>query len=248
MTVKSNISLKDADLGYNGLSGEIKVLQKLNLAFFPGEFIAVVGVNGTGKSTLLRSMCGLLPLLNGKVLLNETEINELSFTEIAKAVSIVLTEKIGGFNLNVFDAVAAGQIPYTDSFHRLRDDNKIIINDAINTVGLNNHAHKLLHELSDGLFQKTMIAKALAQQTPSILLDEPSAYLDYSSKHELFLLLKKLSEKEKKCILVSTHDLDLALKYCMRLLVVVSNGTAELIDVTEARMNAAFNTIAGGFI
>jgi len=174
-------------------------------------------------------------------------LRDISLTELAKRISIVLTEKISGFNLTAYDAVTAGQMPYTNAFHQLTEENRRIVDAAIDTCGIKQHAHKLLNELSDGLFQKTMIAKALAQQTPVMMLDEPSAFLDYASKHDLFLLLKRLAGQDNKCILVSSHDLDLLLKYCNRLLV-VSGGKAEMIAVSEARQHAAFKEIGGGFI
>ena len=112
------------------------------------------------------------------------------------------------------------------------------------TAFVETHRHKALHELSDGLFQKTMIARALAQQTPLMLLDEPTAFLDYASRHELFILLKNLAEQQNKCILVSTHDLDLVFKYC-ETIVVVHNGQAEFLQTDEALKNDAFRAIGG---
>lgn len=247
MNRQTRIKLVDASLGYTTQSGDTQVLEKLNLEFFSGDLVAIVGINGSGKSTLLKSMCGLLPFLEGQIELDHEHIETIALQDIAKKIAIVLTERLGGFNLTVFDAVAAGQIPYTDAFHRLREENLITIEAAIQKLGLMDYRNKALNELSDGLFQKTMIAKALAQQTPSILLDEPGAFLDYASKHELFLLLKKLTETENKCVLVSSHDLDLVLKYCPKLLV-VANQSATLINTIEAKNNSEFLRIGGGFI
>jgi iron complex transport system ATP-binding protein len=247
MDKKDCIVLKDAALGYKKTNNTISVLKNINLTFYPGDFVGIVGVNGVGKSTLLKSLCGLLPVLEGKILVDQQPITELLLNELAKKIAIVLTEKIGGFNLTAYDAVAAGQIPYTNSFNRLEKENLAIIDLAIKICGLTIHQHKLLNELSDGLFQKTIIAKALAQQTPIMLLDEPSAFLDYASKHDLFILLKKLAEEENKCILVSSHDLDLLLKYCSKLLL-ISQNSVELISTSEAKNNKAFVEIGGGFI
>lgn len=247
MDKKECIVLKDAALGYKKTNANIPVLKNIDLSFYPGDFVGVVGVNGVGKSTLLKSLCGLLPVLEGEIFIDQQPITELLLNELAKKIAIVLTEKIGGFNLTAYDAVAAGQMPYTNSFNRLEKENLLVINEAIKTCGLTTHQHKLLNELSDGLFQKTIIAKALAQQTPIMLLDEPSAFLDYASKHDLFILLKKLAKEENKCILVSSHDLDLLLKYCTKLLV-ISNTSIELISVLEAKTNTAFLEIGGGFI
>jgi iron complex transport system ATP-binding protein len=240
------ISLVNAALGYKKAKANIKILQELNLNFFASDFMGVTGLNGTGKSTLLKSICGLLPLLDGDIALDGSSITELPMTEIAKKVAIVLTERIGGFNMTVYDAVATGQIPYTNAFHTITEEHQLIIESAMQTCGIKEYALKALTELSDGLFQKTMIARALAQQTPVILLDEPTAFLDYASKHELFILLRKLSQ-EGRCILVSSHDLDLVLKYCTTILV-VSNTSAEQVSVSSALQNESFLKIAGGYI
>jgi len=247
MEVIQNISLKNVDLGYSKAGKDLTILKNLDLDFHQGDFIGIVGLNGIGKSTLLKSLCGLLPILSGQIFLNAKNINEISLTELARKISIVLTEKVGGFNLTAYDVVAAGQIPYTNSFHELKQENLAIIDAAIHACGIKDHLQKHVNELSDGLFQKTIIAKSLAQQTPFMLLDEPSAFLDYASKHDLFLLLKKLVEEQRKCILVSSHDLDLLLKYCTKLLVISKNST-ELISTSNARQNKAFMEIGGGFL
>ena len=234
-------------MGYRKKGRSVPVLQALNLDFFAGNLVGIAGLNGIGKSTFLKSLSGLLPLLEGHIYIDGEDITGLSLEALSKKTAVVLTEKITGFNLSAYDVVAAGQIPYTNAFHQLKEQHRAVIESAIAACGIAAHQHKLLGELSDGLFQKTIIAKALAQQTPVMLLDEPSAFLDYASKHELFLLLKKLAGQEQKCILVSTHDLDLSLKYCQRLLVVAS-GKAELVDAADARQHPAFMAIGGGFI
>ncbi len=247
MSKRECIVLKDTWLGYKKNNEKIAILKAVNLSFCAGEFIGVVGLNGIGKSTLLKSLCGLLPVLSGEIFIDQRPVTNYLLNDLAKKIAVVLTEKIGGFNLTAYDVVAAGQMPYTNSFNRLEKENLDIIAEAIKTCGITAHQHKLLNELSDGLFQKTIIAKALAQQTPIMLLDEPSAFLDYASKHDLFLLLKKLTVESNKCILVSSHDLDLLLKYCDKLLVVSPAGI-ELIKVSEAKTNKPFLEIGGGFI
>jgi iron complex transport system ATP-binding protein len=241
------ISLRNASLGYSKGGHSTQILKVDALELYPGDFIGIVGLNGIGKSTLLKTICGLLSPLKGDIAIDGKSLSDIPLAELAKKVSIVLTEKIGGFNLKAFDAVAAGQIPYTNSFHQLKAENLQVIEQAMAATGITGHAHKLLSELSDGLFQKTVIAKALAQQTPIMLLDEPSAFLDYASKHDLFILLKKLAEEQQKCILLSSHDLDLILKYCHKLLV-VSEAGQQLIPASEAKSNSEFLKIAGGFI
>lgn len=242
-----NISIKNATMGYKKSVRDITVLQNVNLEFFPADLVGIVGLNGIGKSTLLKSLSGLLPLISGSILINGVLIKDLSIQDLAKKIGIVLTEKVGGFNLTTFDVVASGQMPYTNAFNRLNAGHLSIIDAAIQRCGISNYASRLVNELSDGLFQKAMIAKALAQQTPVMLLDEPSAFLDYASKHDLFLLLRELCDEHKKCILVSTHDLDLLLKYSTKLLV-ISEEKIELVLTDEAHQNASFKRIGGGFI
>ncbi|MCE3229957.1 MAG: putative iron(III) transporter, ATP-binding protein [Bacteroidetes bacterium] len=247
MDNKSCIKITGGVFGYRKNNKSIEILKNVETEFFEGDFIGLVGLNGSGKSTLMRSVCGLLTILNGEVFINGQTISSIPKTELAKKIAIVLTEKISGFNLTSFDAVAAGQIPYTNLFNKLEEQHLKIINEAIDICGLKDHHHKLLTELSDGLFQKTMIAKSIAQQTPIMLLDEPSAFLDYASKHELFILLRDLSTKQNKCVIVSSHDLDLLLKYCNKLLIVENSGV-QLINVSEAKTNVAFNRLSAGYL
>jgi iron complex transport system ATP-binding protein len=241
-----NIRVKGASFGY-AKKNPVEVLSGVNLTFNGGDFVGIVGLNGTGKSTFIKSLCGLLPLLDGDILFNGKSIRQLSLNEISRQAAIVLTEKIGGFNLTVFDAVAAGQMPYTNSFNRLEQPHIAAISEAIGSCGISSFVNKPLTELSDGMFQKTMIARAIAQQTPLMLLDEPTAFLDYASKHNLFSQLRALSDNENKCILLSSHDLDLVTKYC-KAVAVVSGAGIKLMTVENARKDQGFLNIGGGFI
>ena len=241
------ISIKNADLGYIKNNSHLTVLKNINESFFMGEMVGIVGINGIGKSTLLKSISGLILPLTGEIFINQRPRKQMSLMELSQQISVVLTEKIEGFNLTAYDIVASGQMPYSNSFHQLFNNHKAYINEAIKACNLSDHINKLSSELSDGLFQKTIIAKALAQQTPIMLLDEPSAFLDYASKHDIFILLKKLSEEKNKCILISSHDLDLLLKYCNRLLIISENG-CELISTKIAKENKSFQIISGGYI
>lgn len=241
------IKLINADLGYQKSGKSVTILKKVNLNFYAGEFVGVVGLNGVGKSTLLKSLSGILPIIEGQIEIGGLDISKSSLDEVVKKVAIVLTEKFGGFNLTAYDVVCAGMMPYTNAFNQLSNEQKNIVESCIQACGLQTHQYKLMDELSDGFFQRTVIAKALAQQTPIMLLDEPSAFLDYASKHELFLLLKNLVEEQNKCILLSSHDLDLLLKYCHKLLL-ISDNSIELIDASEALNNTVFKHITKGFL
>jgi iron complex transport system ATP-binding protein len=247
MVKKALITIRGADLGYRSAKKEVPVLQDVNLEFSEGDCIGLVGLNGVGKSTLIKSICGELPVLKGEVLLENKSILNCSLEELSKKIALVLTEKIRGFNLNVFDLVASGQMPYTNLFHQLNETHLKVVREAMEMTGVSALSQKPLHELSDGNFQKALIAKALAQQTQTVLLDEPGAYLDYGSKHRLFEWLQKLANEQNKCILVSSHDLHLVSKYCNKLLL-LSDGSAELVDTDVAITRPAFLALGGSYL
>ncbi len=245
--VNNCIKVINGEFGYKKNNRDLQILHTINFEIDNGDFVGVVGLNGNGKSTLLKSLCGLLPVLKGEIFIEGSLISSISNNELAKKIAVVLTEKISGFNLTSFDAVASGQLPYTNIFNKLESHHLKIIEEAIEICGLKSHQHKLLSELSDGLFQKTMVAKSIAQQTRIMLLDEPSAFLDYASKHQLFILLKTLTQQKQKCIMVSSHDLDLILKYCNKILL-VKNYSAQMFSVDEAKLQPAFQELTGGYL
>jgi iron complex transport system ATP-binding protein len=194
------ISAQQLSVGFRTRRKEQVLFENLDLHLTPGELICFMGSNGVGKSTLLKTLAGLLPPLTGKV-------NALN-----KNVALVLTDKITVTNMTVYDLVSFGQYPYLDWRISLSPSNIEIIEDAIRQVHLESLRNRKLSELSDGQLQLVMIAKALAQQTPVILLDEPTAHLDLNNRVEVMNLLRSLSRKMDKSILVATHELDLALQ------------------------------------
>jgi iron complex transport system ATP-binding protein len=206
------IELKNLHIGYRTKRHVNEVFADLTAQFGKGELVGLVGNNGVGKSTLVKTMFGSLPPLKGDILLNGRSVRDFDLRELARQVSIVLTEKISGFNLNVFDAVAAGRIPYINAFGQLKEEDIGIIKESLTQMGISTIEGRLIDELSDGQRQKVMIAKSLAQQTPVILLDEPTAFLDYTSKQQLFTVLKQLCREQGKCIIVSSHDLEILFK------------------------------------
>lgn len=241
------IRIHSAVTGYPSHNGPAVVTRLNGIAFRRGEFVAVVGKNGTGKSTLLRSICGFQPLLAGSVLVEGGSVADYREYELARKLAVVLTERVGGFNLTVRDVVANGQMPYTDAFHRLRSEHLAKIDDAMKRCGVYEYSHKPVSELSDGMFQKTMIARAVAQETAILLLDEPTAFLDYASRYELFAFLRSEAVQNGKCVLISTHELDLALKYCTGLLA-LHGSEASLVSIADAGSDKYFREIAGGYL
>lgn len=203
------ITLEQLSVGYKGFA---PVVTDINVEIKSGELTCLIGSNGIGKSTLLKTLTGFLPKLGGRLLLDGRDIDLLSQGERAKYISIVLTYKTDVQNLSVAEMVGMGRMPYTGFWGKLNADDREIVAEAINMVGINHLKDRMVQTLSDGERQKVMIAKALAQQTPIILLDEPTSFLDFPSKVEMLQLLHRLAKETDKVVFLSTHDLELALR------------------------------------
>lgn len=210
------IELKNITIGYKTKRIKTVVYSNITELLNLGELVGLIGDNGVGKSTLIKTITGNLEVLSGDIFIQSKHIKTFSATQLAKLISIVTTEKIGGFNLTAWDVVATGRTPYLNTFGTLTALDDEIVTKSLDKLSVLHLKTKLIDELSDGQRQKIMIAKSLAQQTPVIILDEPTAFLDYTSKYQLFETLKNLCETEKKLILVSSHDLDLMNKYIAR--------------------------------
>jgi len=206
------LEIKELSIGYNQTRNRKLVAESLNGILKKGEMVCLLGANGRGKSTLMKTICGFLKPLSGCLFLNGIEISRLSEKEMAKQIAVVLTEKISAPNATVWELVAYGRSPFTGFLGRLTFLDNIKIQKAIEQCGISHKLHAQLSTLSDGERQKATIAKALAQDTPFIILDEPTAFLDLPARVEIMQLLRQLSSKTGKAILMSTHDLDLALQ------------------------------------
>lgn len=241
------LDIKNLNIGYVSKKKTTLVYKDITANFTSGMLVGIIGKNGLGKSTLLRTIAGLQEKLSGEILFDGKTSDKLSMQELSKLIAVVLTEKVGGFNLMVTDLVSLGRVPYTNAFNHLSDEDTWIIDECISICGLTDHKFKPISELSDGLFQKAMIAKGLAQQTSILLLDEPTAYLDFPSKHQLFELLKKVTIEDKKCIITSSHDIELVLKYASHLLIMSDDNEFEFIEVTKYRVSELFEKVTNGY-
>lgn len=200
------------------------VVSDINLTLQSGKLASLIGANGVGKSTLLKTLTGFLPKLEGSLLLDGKDICEFSQRALARQISIVLTQKPEVQNLTVEEIVGLGRSPYTGFFGKLHANDQQIVDESITAVGIEKLKNRMIQTLSDGERQKVMIAKALAQQTPVIFLDEPTAFLDFSSKVETFQLLQRMAHEMGKLVLLSTHDLELAVRFSDTLLQVNGDG------------------------
>lgn len=203
-TPKTQLQAEHLTIGY----GDKIVQQDLSFSLMAGEMVCMLGPNGCGKSTLLRTLADLQPVLSGSY--------RLSVQQSAKAIALVLTERVSIDNTTIHDVVAMGRHPYTSFLGTLTDEDERIIAASLEAVGVGEDNY--FNDLSDGEKQRVLIAKALAQQTPLILLDEPTAHLDLPNRILVLRLLRRLAHEEGKTVLISTHELDLALQLSDRIM------------------------------
>jgi iron complex transport system ATP-binding protein len=206
------IQLKDLSIGYQTKHNVKTVAAGINGAIRSGELTCLLGANGVGKSTLLRTLSAFQPQISGEIFISGKEIISFTDKELSKLIGVVLTEKPDVRNMSVRELVSLGRSPYTGFWGTYTDEDLRIVDEAIEMVGITDLTRRPVHTLSDGERQKVMIAKALAQQTPVIFLDEPTAFLDYPSKVEVLQLLRRISREAEKTIFLSTHDVELALQ------------------------------------
>jgi len=239
----SNSILKTHNLtiGYKTSQKTIRnVASNISTSLQTGELVCLLGPNGAGKSTLLRTLAGMQPPIAGEVKLLENDIYKLPPQELAKLLSLVLTEKIDVGMLSAYALVSMGRYPYTDWWGKLTPEDEDIINWAIKSVGAVNLAPRNVSELSDGERQKIMIARALAQSPMVMLLDEPTAFLDLPRRVEIMQLLRQLARDTNQAILLSTHDLDLALRLADKIWLLGTNGILHVGAPEDLILSGAF--------
>lgn len=206
------IRIDSLSIGYRGKSSVKVVAANYNAAINSGELTCLLGANGVGKSTLLRTLSAFQPKISGHIFIQGKDISDYTDSDLSTVISVVLTEKCDVRNMTVTELVGLGRSPYTNFWGTLTKDDRRIVEHSIELVRAGELKDRMVHTLSDGERQKVMIAKALAQETPVIFLDEPTAFLDFPSKVEIMQLLHRLSRETGKTIFLSTHDLELALQ------------------------------------
>ncbi len=239
---QSTIELCDLSVGYKNRKKTHIVASHLNANIKKGELTCLLGANGIGKSTLLRTISAFQPILDGDITIGGSSITSYSEKELSMLVSVVLTDRIELRNMSVRELISIGRSPYTGFWGKLTSEDVIKIDKAISLVNVENLADRLINNLSDGERQKVMIAKALSQDTPIILLDEPTAFLDFPSKVEMMQLLHRLSRETQKTIFLSTHDLELALQIADKIWLMDDNtqlhvGTPEDLSLNGSLSN-----------
>ena len=205
------IQLQNISLGYDT---KHLLLDNVSTTFTCGTTSALIGRNGTGKSTLLRAIIGFEPLKHGSILINNADIQQINPQQLSQLVAFVTTERIRIANLSCRDVVALGRAPYTNWIGSMQPEDEAIVMQSLEKVGMASYALRTMDKMSDGECQRVMIARALAQQTPVILLDEPTSFLDMPNRYALCRLLADLAHEENKCIIFSTHELDIAQSLC----------------------------------
>jgi len=232
------INISSLSIGYSNKA----ILSNLKIVSAQNKMICLIGKNGQGKSTLLKTIAGLLPEINGSISFNNQSVLQLTDIERAKLLSIVLTEKIEIGNISVKDFIAFGRYPYTNWLGINNNDDHLEIDKAIELCEISELKNRNYTELSDGERQKVSIARAIAQNTPLIILDEPTAHLDLVNKVEILKLLKSLTENHGKTILISTHQIELAIQLCDEVWL-LNNGIIEVNSPKTIINNGTLNKL-----
>lgn len=209
---EGTIHIKDLSIGYQTKENTKLIANSICATIYSGELTCLLGANGVGKSTLLRTLSAFQPKLGGEIAVLGRDVDSYSDKELSRVIGVVLTEKCDIRNMLVCELVGMGRSPYTGFWGKLSAEDKRVVAESISLVRIDELASRMVHTLSDGERQKVMIAKALAQETPVIYLDEPTAFLDFPSKVEIMQLLHQLTRQTNKTIFMSTHDLELALQ------------------------------------
>jgi len=228
-------------IGYQAGKSKPKVIAgPLDLELYAGQLICLLGPNGCGKSTLLRTISGLQHPLKGEIILDGKELKKMKPAQVAKKISLVLTDNIRSGNLDVYSLISLGRYPHSGWLGILTAHDKQVIDNAIKATHTEAFLDRKMDSLSDGECQKVMLARAMAQDTPLIILDEPTAHLDLPSRIQLMRLLHQLAKETNKAILLSTHELDLALQVADQIWLMSNGGHLDAGLPEELVLNGSF--------
>ncbi|WP_019038418.1 ABC transporter ATP-binding protein [Psychroflexus tropicus] len=236
------VSANSLEIGYKDRHKVHSIAKNINFEVQTGELVAIIGVNGSGKSTLLKSLSGQLNTLKGKININQTSLSQIDHKELGTLLSLVLTNEPVSKQLSVLEMVALGRHPYTNWLGHLTTQDHKIIENALVQVDLFQKKDKICDALSDGQFQKVLIARALAQDTPLILMDEPTTHLDMFHKVYVLKLLKSIIKNSSKSILFASHEINLALQLCDKI-ILINHEKVECGTPSELVSKGAFNTL-----
>ncbi|NEQ54271.1 MAG: ABC transporter ATP-binding protein [Leptolyngbya sp. SIO3F4] len=234
------IELKDLTTGYRSGINKKAITSNINTSLLKGELVCLIGPNGAGKSTLMRTLSGSQKPIKGMVFLEGKNIHDLSPRILAKKLSLVLTERVSAGMLTAYEIVALGRFPYTNWSGKLKETDHRIIHEAIEMVGAQELAKRPLSELSDGERQKIMVARAFAQEPEVMILDEVTAFLDLPRRVEIMRLLRKMARESSKSILLSTHDMDLALRGADKIWLLPKGGDLQVGAPEDLVLDGSF--------
>ena len=233
------VEIQNLSIGYKTKNDFKPLIENLSATLFGSQLTCLLGANGVGKSTLLRTLSGFLPKLAGEICIFGKAIDTYSDNELARTIGVVLTERPNVGDLSVTELIGLGRSPYTDFWGRLNSIDETVVKNVISWIKIEELADRRVLTLSDGEWQKVMIAKALAQETPIIYLDEPTAFLDFPSKVEIMRLLLDLARRAGKTIFFSTHDLELALQIADTLWLMDRKNGVTVGTSDELRLNGS---------
>jgi iron complex transport system ATP-binding protein len=235
------LKLQNLSIGYfQGRRSRTVIAESLSVSLHAAELVCLLGPNGAGKSTLMRTIAGMQAPLAGHALLLGTDIHRLRARELARRLSVVLTERVSVGILSAYALVALGRHPHTNWAGTLTEQDHDVVRWAMQTVGAQDLAHRPVGELSDGERQKVMVARALAQEPEIMILDEVTAFLDLPRRVEILRLLREIAHREGTAILLSTHDLDLALRSADRIWLLAKGGNLQVGAPEELVLSGAF--------
>lgn len=235
------IKVKNIHLGFTSKTANTILLEDVSFDLSEGMLYSILGSNGKGKTTLMKALAAFHKPMKGEVLLQNKNINSYSYPELSRLISVVFTEKTQVEYMSVFEMVSLGRAPYTGFYGSLNSSDLRVISNSMNLCGISHLKQRNVATLSDGEYQKTLIAKALAQETPIIFMDEPANYLDAAGRITLMKLLRDLVRNENKTIVLSMHEIDLALKYSDKILMFNGNKKLKMGMPEDLILNGSIN-------